>query len=60
MGIVSGIKQQRDPYPQSAIVRIRINVSGATQGLPKVYQDREGVSAEEWERATAAKEKRQR
>jgi len=60
VGIVSGIKQQRDPYPQSAIVRIRINVSGATQGLPKVYQDREGVSAEEWERATAAKEKRQR
>jgi len=58
IGTVSTVRYSQDPHPHSAVVRIRINVSGATQGLPKVYQDREGVSAEEWERANAAASRR--
>jgi len=52
------VKYLHDPHPHSPIVRIRINVTGAAQGQPKVYQDREGVSLEEWERTTAAAARR--
>lgn len=45
-----------DPLPKSRIVRIRVNVTGPTMGLPKVFQDREGVSEEEWEQAIAARD----
>jgi hypothetical protein len=44
----------QDPYPRSAIVRVRLNASGMAQGLPKANQDREGVSIEEWERECTA------
>jgi len=49
-----------DPHPNSCIVRIRVNSTGATLGQPKVFQEREGVSQEEWDREGSARDARRK
>ena len=48
----------QDPYPDSCIVRIRVNSTGPTLGQPKVFQEREGVSLQEWGREASARDRK--